>query len=241
MRSLVRIAERLAVAVDERRVARGLELLGGSRGREGRAATAIIIPKTVEIPASSASGISSRTVRRFLSLGLAGAGSSGGCGGRKSGMSVRSSSLIGGVARRRRSAPRRSAAARRAASGGGDAHGARRHSPSARAAAQTSIGSMPVAASDPASQAAFLARNAAESLPAGALEQRLDERRARGPAAARQARPRPDRAGHPPRPHRRAPEAARVPGPRPPRRPDRRRLHRARRRPERPLATRGPC
>ena len=74
--------------------------------------------------------------------------------------------------------------------------------------------SMPVAASDPASQAAFLTRNAAESLPAGALEQRLAKRRARGPAAAREARPRPDRAGHPPRPHRRAPEAARVPGPR---------------------------
>ncbi len=41
--------------------------------------------------------------------------------------------------------------------------------------------------------------------------------------------------GHPPRPYRRAAEAARVPGRRPHGRPDRRRLHRARRRPERPL------
>ena len=57
----------------------------------------------------------------------------------------------------------------------------------------------------------------------------------RGPPAARQARPRPDRRRHPPRPHRRAAEAARVPGPRPQGRADRRRLHRARRRSERAL------
>ena len=59
--------------------------------------------------------------------------------------------------------------------------------------------------------------------------------RARGPPAAGEAGHRPDRAGHPPRPHGRAAEAARVPGPRPRRRADHRRLHRPRRRPERAL------
>ena len=58
--------------------------------------------------------------------------------------------------------------------------------------------------------------------------------RARAPAA-REARNRPDRARHPPRPHGRAAQAARLPGRRPRRRPDHRRLHRAGRRPERPL------
>ena len=57
----------------------------------------------------------------------------------------------------------------------------------------------------------------------------------RGPAAARQARPRPDGQRPASRPHGGAAEAARVPGRRPHRRADRRRLHRARRRPERPL------
>ena len=76
---------------------------------------------------------------------------------------------------------------------------------------------------------------------AGAQRRRLPARgRARGQARARapaagQARDRPDRARHPSRLHRRAAEAARVPGPRPHRRADHRRLHRARRRPERPL------
>jgi len=44
---------------------------------------------------------------------------------------------------------------------------------SVHAAAQTSIGTMADAAPDPASQAAFLTRNAAEALPAGGLELRL--------------------------------------------------------------------
>ena len=64
---------------------------------------------------------------------------------------------------------------------------------------------------------------------------RSRERLADGPAAARQARARPDGARPPPRPHGRAHEAARVPGRRPRRRADRRRLHRARRRPVGPL------
>ena len=51
-----------------------------------------------------------------------------------------------------------------------------------------------------------------------------------GAAAARQARHRPDGAGHPSRPRGRAAQAARVPGRRPPGGADRRRLHRARRR-----------
>ena len=62
--------------------------------------------------------------------------------------------------------------------------------------------------------------------------------RRRGPSAAREARDRPDGARHPPRPHGRAAEAARVPGLGHTRRADRRRLHRARGRPERPLALR---
>ena len=57
---------------------------------------------------------------------------------------------------------------------------------------------------------------------------RSTQRLRRGPAAARQARARPDGARPPPRPHGRADEAARVPGRRPHRRADRRRLHRAR-------------
>ena len=57
----------------------------------------------------------------------------------------------------------------------------------------------------------------------------------RGTAAARQARDRPDRARHPPRPRRRAAQAARAPGRRPARRADHRRLHRPRRRPLRAL------
>ena len=54
-------------------------------------------------------------------------------------------------------------------------------------------------------------------------------------AAAGQAGDRSDRARHPSRLHGRASEAARVPGARAHRRPDHRRLHGARRRPERPL------
>ena len=102
----------------------------------------------------------------------------------------------------------------------------------------TSIGPDGSAASD---AAAFLTRNAVDALPAGGPGAQARGGRARGAAAARQARPRPDGARHPPRPHGRAAEAARVPGPRPPGRPDRRRLHGARRRPERALDARGRC
>ncbi len=56
-----------------------------------------------------------------------------------------------------------------------------------------------------------------------------------GPAAAREARHRPDGARHPPRLHGRPAEASGVPGRRPHRRADHRRRHRARRRPERAL------
>ena len=83
----------------------------------------------------------------------------------------------------------------------------------------------------PGEAARFLARNSVDCLPEGALERQL----ARGAAPAREARDRPHRARHPPRPHRGPAQAARVPGPRPHRRPDRGRLHRARGRPERPL------
>ena len=55
----------------------------------------------------------------------------------------------------------------------------------------------------------------------------------RGPAAAREARHRPDRVRHPPRVRGRAAQAAPVPGPRPHRRAHHRRLHRPGRRPER--------
>ena len=87
---------------------------------------------------------------------------------------------------------------------------------------------------DPAADAAFLTRNAVDCA-AGRRLERSSRGRAGGPPAAREARARPDGARHPPRPHGRAAEAARVPGPRAPRRPDRRRLHRARGRPERAL------
>ena len=87
----------------------------------------------------------------------------------------------------------------------------------------------------PAEDAAFLARNAAESLPAGGLQAKLE-------AAAREGRQLRAKLGLDPT----APDihlghtvvlqqAARVPGPRPPRGPDRGRLHRARGRSERPL------
>ena len=56
-----------------------------------------------------------------------------------------------------------------------------------------------------------------------------------GPAAAGEARDRPDRAGHPPRPLRVLHEAARVPGRGAPGRADHRRLHGAGRRPQRAL------
>ena len=83
--------------------------------------------------------------------------------------------------------------------------------------------------------AAWLARNAVDALPGGrAGAQAGGGGRERGPLRVKLGH-RPDGARHPPRPHRGARQAARVPGPRPHRRADRRRLHRARRRPERPL------
>ena len=101
--------------------------------------------------------------------------------------------------------------------------------PAPRARPDSSIGAMtPRGQTTPR----FLARNAVDCLPAGGARAQA---RARGPPAARQARPRPDGARHPPRPHGRAAQAARVPGPRPRRRPDHRRLHRPRRRSQRAL------
>ena len=91
------------------------------------------------------------------------------------------------------------------------------------------------AAEDAVQLAGRLAGNAVDSLPEGALAEKLRLARARGPAAAREARHRPDRARHPPRPRGRAAQAARVPGRRPPGGADRRRLHRARGRPLGPL------
>ena len=76
-----------------------------------------------------------------------------------------------------------------------------------------------------------LTRNAVDVLPEGRLAEQLEER----PAAAGQARDRPDHGRHPPRPHGRAREAGRVPAGRPPGGPDHRRLHRPGRRPERAL------
>ena len=100
--------------------------------------------------------------------------------------------------------------------------------------AQTSIGpDDPLGAARPsAAAAAWLARNAVDSLPAGGLEAKL-ARADRGPPAAGQARASTRRRRHPPRPHGRSAQAAGVPGPRPPRRADHRRLHRARRRSQR--------
>ena len=63
----------------------------------------------------------------------------------------------------------------------------------------------------------------------------------RGQAAAREARHRPHRAGHPPRPRGRAAEAARVSGRRPHGRPDHRRLHGPDRRSVGPLGRCGRC
>ena len=62
----------------------------------------------------------------------------------------------------------------------------------------------------------------------GRSRSKLREAARGGPPAAREARDRPDGAGHPPRPRGRAAQAARVPGRRPPGGADRRRLHRAR-------------
>ena len=86
-------------------------------------------------------------------------------------------------------------------------------------------------AREAARTAAYLARNAVDACPRGALEERL----AAGPPAARQARAGPDGVRPAPRPHRGAAEAARVPGRRAHGRADHRRLHRARGRSERPL------
>ena len=123
------------------------------------------------------------------------------------------------VARRRR---RRGAQAGRAGGGSCPANGRR----------DSSIGRC---MAPPSETAAALLRNAATVAARRAGSSASSTRRPRGAAAARQARARPDGARHPPRPHRRAAEAARVPGPRPPRRADRRRLHRARGRPQRAL------
>ena len=84
------------------------------------------------------------------------------------------------------------------------------------------------AAEDAVQLAGRLAANAVDGLPEGALAEKLRAGARRGAAAAGQARHRPDRARHPPRPCGRAAQAARVPGRRPPRGADRRRLHRAR-------------
>ena len=78
---------------------------------------------------------------------------------------------------------------------------------------------------------AALTRNAVKVLPEGELERKLR----RGPAAAGQARDRPDGARHPHRQRDPAAAHARVPGAGPHRHPDHRRLHRPRRRSLRPL------
>ena len=86
-------------------------------------------------------------------------------------------------------------------------------------------------AADPVELAGALARNAVDSLPEGALADKLATARREG----RQLRVKlgidPTAPGHPPGPRRRAAQAARVPGRRPPGRADHRRLHRARGRP----------
>ena len=76
-----------------------------------------------------------------------------------------------------------------------------------------------------------LTRNAVDVLPEGELERKLGI----GPAAAREARDRLDRAGHPRRPRDPAPAHGRVPARGPRRRPHRRRLHGADRRPVGPV------
>ena len=81
-------------------------------------------------------------------------------------------------------------------------------------------------------------------LTAGAVdviaEQELRTKLAPGPAAAGEARHRPDRVRHPPRLRRRAAPPAPVPGPRPRRGADPRRLHRAGRRPVGPFGDPAP-
>ena len=89
----------------------------------------------------------------------------------------------------------------------------------------------------PEADAARLSKGAVEALPEG----RLAEQLARGPAAARQARDRPDGARHPPRPRRGAREAAPVPGRGPHRGADHRRLHGPRRRPQRAVGRAARC
>ena len=121
--------------------------------------------------------------------------------------------------------PRRGPAAGAGAADGG---GGRRRPARSATGRQSSIGPM---TESPGEEARFLTRNAVDALPEGALEQQLAE----GEPAAREARDRPHRAGHPPRPHRGPAQAARVPGPRPHGGADRRRLHRARGGPQRPL------
>ena len=148
------------------------------------------------------------------------------CGGWMSG---RSSSLICGRAGHAREAPQSDSLAR------GDA---------AAAAGPTggeslALAPMPDATSAPRAEnirlAGDLARNAVDSLPERRARRQACAGRARGPAAARQARDRPDRARHPPRSRGRAAQAARVPGRRAPRRADHRRLHGPRGRPVRAL------
>ncbi len=119
---------------------------------------------------------------------------------------------------------RRGAWRRRAAASGPSATGR-----------QSSIGPM----TDPQHSAArFLTRNAVDALPEGRAGSASSKP---ATSAAREAGHRPDRARHPPRAHRGPAQAARVPGRRPHRRSDRRRLHRARRRPERAVLDAARC
>ena len=211
-------AERLAAAVDDHRVRSPTAPPAAGRSE----ATAIIIPNTVETiasrprPASSAKHAqladAQRDARRLVAVGVLRAQRDDprlavfGDGGR-----------VGGALR----SPYEGAAGPRVPP----------HALACGRAATLALGRMAETAPEAARTAAHLARNAVDCLP----ERRAREAPRRRPAAAGQARPRPDRRRRPPRPHGRAPEAARVPGPRPHRRPDHRRLHRARGRSERPL------
>ena len=211
------------LVVVEDRVLRVLELRAAARAAGRSEATAIIIPKTGD---EREHGRAASRIAQQPQLLEALARSCGGAPRRRRRAQAAEMRPVGSLMRRARAACR----GRRGRAASGVGGSARRTAPT------SSIGPVWLPPAEIAAGAA--PQTPIEALPDGAPGAPSWRRLRGGPAAARQARDRPDRARHPPRPHRRAAEAARVPGRRATGRPDRRRLHGARRRPERALGQR---
>ena len=186
--------ERLAEPVDERRVARGLELLARSRGRAGRRRRPSSSRRPSRSRRAAPAARAAGPARRFLSLrlldrrrprprergGRARLGHGGRVAGCRGGRRRSSSDVVEATSSRASAA---AGCARRAAGTRHGARGAPREAPAPRL--RLALARMADAASDPASQAAFLTRNAAEALPAGRPRAAPGERRrARGARCA---------------------------------------------------------